>query len=299
MVYTLLFAGFVWMLIFAYLPMGGLLLAFKDFKANLGIWKSPWMGFDYFQMLFRDGGFWRSIWRTLGINISKLLISFPVPILLALFFNEIRIRKYSKILQIVYTFPNFLSWIIVSGIMINVLSINGMVNGLFRYIGIGPVSFLGSSALFVFILYFTEIWKSSGWNAIIYLAAISGINQEQYEAAEIDGSSRLQSMLHITLPNIQQTIVVLFVLAAGNLMTSSFDQIFNLSNAATKNVAEVLDIYIYRITFQRATNFSFSTAASLFRSMANMVLLLAVDRAARMIGGTGIFGIQEKQNGKK
>jgi putative aldouronate transport system permease protein len=299
MVYTLLCAGLVWMLIFAYMPMGGLLLAFKDFKANLGIWKSPWIGFDYFKILFRDGVFWRSVWRTLGINISKLLISFPVPILLALFLCEIRIRKCRKILQIVYTFPHFLSWIIVSGIMINVLSINGLVNGLFRYMGIGSVNFLGSPALFVPVLYLSEIWKSSGWNAIIYMAAISGINQEQYEAAEIDGSSRLQSMFYITLPNIRQTMVVLFVLAAGNLMTSSFDQIFNLSNAATKNAAEVLDIYIYRITFQGATNFSFSAAASFFRSMANMILLLAVDRAAKMIGGSGIFGIQEKQHGKK
>ncbi len=299
MVYTLLLPGLIWMAIFAYMPMGGLSLAFKDFNAKLGIWSSPWVGFENFEYLFRDRAFLRSVWRTLGINIGKLIFTFPVPILLALMFNEIRTRRYSKVLQTAYTFPNFLSWIITSGIIINVLSSKGLVNSLLNVLGLETVNFLGSESLFVPMLYLSEIWKSSGWSAIIYIASISGIDQEQYEAAEIDGSNRLQTMFRITLPSIMPTIVVMFVLAAGNLISSSFDQIFNLANAATKEVSEVLDVYIYRITFQSSTDFSFSTAVSLFRSVVNMMFLLLADRGAKLFGGTGLFGEGVKKNAKK
>ena len=223
-------------------------------------------------------------------------MTFPVPVVLALMFNEMRMKKYGKVLQTVFTFPNFLSWIITSGIIINVLSMKGVVNAVLGYLGVGPVSFLGSEGWFVPILYISEIWKTSGWSAIIYIAAITAIDQEQYEAAQIDGASRLQMTGRITLPNIMPTIVVMFILAAGNLMTAGFDQIFNLANAATKDVSEVLDVYIYRITFQSATDFSFSTAVSLFRSVINMSLLLIADFGARRFGGSGLFGGRRKAN---
>lgn len=295
-IYILLLPGLIWMFIFAYMPMGGLSLAFKSFNARLGIWKSPWAGLENFRYLFRDPSFARAVWRTLGINIGKLLVTFPVPVVLALMFNEMRMRRYGKVLQTIFTFPNFLSWIITSGIIINVLSMKGIVNAVLGYFGVDPVSFLGSEAWFVPMLYISEIWKTSGWSAIIYIAAITAIDQEQYEAAQIDGASRLQMMGKITLPNIMPTVVVMFILAAGNLMTAGFDQIFNLANAATKDVSEVLDVYIYRITFQSATDFSFSTAVSLFRSVINMSLLLIADFGARRFGGSGLFGEGRKAN---
>ena len=290
MVYTLLLPGFIWMVIFAFLPMAGLSLAFKEFSAKLGIWYSHWVGFENFKYLFRDHAFWASIWRTVVINLAKLIFTFPVPILLALMFNEIRLRRYPKVVQTIYTFPNFLSWIIVSGIIINLLSINGLVNSVLLALGFQSVNFLGSQQWFVPILILSEIWKSAGWTAIIYVAAIAGIDQEQYEAARVDGASRLSTMFKITLPNIMPTIVVMLILAAGNMVSSSFDQVFNLSNPATKDVAEVLDLYIYRITFQSSTDFSFSTAVSLFRSVLNMCFLLLANYGARAIGGTGLFG---------
>lgn len=289
MVYTLVLPGLVWLILFAYMPMGGLSLAFKHFKANLGIWGSPWVGMENFVYVFRDPSFINAVWLTLKINILKLIIQFPFPILLALLINELRMKRYKKVLQTVFTFPHFLSWIIVSGIVINVFSYDGLVNSTMKLLGYNTINFLGSEKLFVPMLYLTDIWKSAGWGAIIFLAAISSIDLDQYESAQIDGATRLQQMFRITLPNIMPTVTVMFILSVGGLMTSGFDQIFNLANAATKNVSEVLDVYIYRITFQSSTDFSFSTAVSLFRSIINMILLLLADRVAKLLGGDGLF----------
>lgn len=289
MTYTLLIPGLVWLVLFAYLPMGGLSLAFKDFKANLGIWGSPWVGWENFEYVFRDPAFIDAVWKTLAINITKLIIQFPFPIMLALLLNELRMSRYKKVMQTVFTFPHFLSWIVVSGIVINILSHDGLINSALTLFGAQPINFMGSEKLFLPMIIVTDIWKSAGWGAIIYLAAISGIDMDQYESAQIDGATRLQQLFRITLPNILPTITVMFILSVGGLMSSGFDQIFNLMNAATKNAAEVLDVYIYRITFQSATDFSFSSAVSLFRSIINMALLLIADRAAKWMGGDGLF----------
>lgn len=288
-IYGLLIPGILWYLIFAYIPMGGLSLAFKTYKANLGIWHSPWAGLTNYEHVFRDPTFWASVKRTLVINAGRLLITFPFPILLSLMINELRVGRYKKVMQSIFTFPHFLSWVIVASIITNVLSYDGLVNSLLDLLGLETVNFLGSSKRFRPLLYITDIWKSSGWSAIIYMAAISGIDVEQYEAAEIDGASRFQRMLHITLPSILPTIVVMFILATGNIMTAGFDQVFNLSNAAVKDVAETLDMYIYRVTFQSVPDFSFSMAISLFKSIINMILLLLADRGAKLMGGTGLF----------
>lgn len=289
MTYTLLIPGLVWLILFAYLPMGGLSLAFKHYKANEGIWGSPWVGFENFKYVFRDPTFAQAVWRTLYVNIIKLVITFPFPILLALLLNELRMRKTKKLFQTVFTFPQFLSWIIVSGIVINVLSYDGLLNSALQLMGLPTINFLGSENMFLPMLILTDIWKSTGWGAIIFLAAISGIDQDQYESAQIDGASRMQQIFKITLPNILPTVTVMFILNVGGLMSAGFDQIFNLANAATQNVSQVLDVYIYRITFQSSTDFSFSTAVSLFRSLVNMILLLAADRVAKMMGGDGLF----------
>lgn len=289
MTYTLLIPGLIWLILFAYLPMGGLSLAFKDYRANDGIWGSAWNGFENFKYVFRDPAFADAVWRTLYVNIIKLFITFPFPILLALLLNELRMRRYKKVLQTAFTFPHFLSWIIVSGIIINVLAYDGLVNSFLALIGLPTINFLGSEQNFYPMIILTDIWKSTGWGAIVFMAAISGIDQEQYEAAQIDGATRLQQMFRVTLPNILPTITIMFILSVGGLMSSGFDQIFNLANAATQNVSQVLDVYIYRITFQSSTDFSFSTAVSLFRSIVNMILLLLADRAAKWLGGDGLF----------
>lgn len=288
-IYVIILLPIIWYVIFAYMPLAGLQLALKTYKPRLGIWGSPWMGLKNFQNVFIDPAFMRSIWRTLSINILRLFVVFPIPIILALLLNEMRSKRYKNVLQTVMTFPNFLSWVIVSSILTNVLSADGLANSFIRALGGGTVDFLGSERLFQPMLYITDIWKSSGWSMIVYLAAISGIDQDQYEASEIDGANHWQKLVHITFPNLMPTIVVMFILATGNLMSAGFDQIFNLSNSATKNVAEILDMYIYRITFQSAPDYGLSTAISLMRSVVNMALLLLADRGSKMMGGNGLF----------
>ena len=289
-IYVLLIPALVWYLMFAYYPMAGLQLAFKTYKAKLGIWGSPWCGFQNYTAVFRDVAFWNSIKRTLFINFGRLIFTFPAPILLAIAFNELRVGRYKKVMQTVFTFPHFLSWVIVASVIQNLLSVDGLVNSAISALGGTPINILGSEKAFQPLLYLSDIWKGAGYSSIIYLSAISGIDQDQYEAAEIDGASRWQRIIHITLPSIMPTISVMFILTCGNLMTAGFDQIFNLSNAATKNVAEVLDMYISRVTFQGSVDFGFSTAVALFRSVINMIFLLVADRTSKALGGGGLFG---------
>jgi putative aldouronate transport system permease protein len=288
--YILILPGILWYAIFAYIPIFGLSLAFKQYVAKLGLFGSPWIGMYNFNNVFADPAFLQSIFTTLKINAGRLLFVFPIPILFALMINEVRLGRSKKILQSVYTFPNFLSWVIVATIMISVLRQRGLVNSFLGSVfNMKPISFLGTPSYFLPVVYVTDIWKTAGWSAIIYMAAIAGIDTEQYEAAEIDGSSRLQRMWYITLPGIKPTIFVLFILAVGYLMSGGFDQIFNLSNPATIRVAETLDMYIYRITFRGSVDFSFSAAVALVRSLINLVLLFSADRFMKRVGGSGLL----------
>jgi len=289
MVYLLILPGLIWYFIFAYMPMGGLSLAFKSYKAKLGIWGSPWVGLKNFESMFMDPSFMQSVWKTLYINFGRLLIEFPFAVLLALILDEARVGRLKKPLQIIYTFPHFLSWIIIASVLNNVLAYDGMVNLLIESLGGTRIRFLSSESLFQPMLYITSIWKSAGWNTIIYLAAISGVDQDQYESAEIDGASRLQRVFYITLPNILPTIAIMFIMTAGKLLAQDFDQVFNLSNAAVSNVSETLGMYIYRITFESPPDFGFSVAVSLFRSVINLALLLLANRTSKWLSGTGLF----------
>ena len=290
MVYTLLLPGLIWYIVFAYGPMGGLQLAFKTYRASEGIWGSPWAGLKNYERVFGDPAFWSAVFRTLYINSGRLIFQFPIPIILALLLNEMKFVKFKKVVQTVFTFPHFLSWIVVASILTNMLSLDGLVNNVLAAFGMERISFLGSPSIFQPMLYITDAWKSAGWGAIVYLAAISGVDTDQYEAAEIDGASRFQRVFFITLPNIMPTIVVMFILAVGGVMSTGFDQVFNLDNVSVRSVSEILDMYIYRITFQAPTDFSFSMAVSLFRSTINMVLLLIADRGAKLMGGDGLLG---------
>ena len=289
--YILILPGIVWYAIFAYIPIFGLTLAFRKYMAKLGMFGSPWIGLKNFENVFADPAFFASIITTLRINAGRLLCVFPFPILFAIIINEVRLGRLKKVLQSIYTFPNFLSWVIVASIMINVLGQRGLVNGILTgAFGIKPIAFLGKPEYFRTMVYVTDVWKTAGWSAIIYMASISGIDVEQYEAAEIDGSSRLQRIWFITLTGIKTTLLVLFILAVGNLMSGGFDQIFNLSNSATLKVAETLDMYIYRITFKGSVDFGFSSTVALFRSVINMLLLVAADRVSKAVGGSGLLG---------
>ncbi len=290
-IYFLLLPGLVWYIMFAVVPLMGLQLAFKTYRANLGIWGSPWNGINNFSRVFSNRDFANAIRQTLLVNVLRLLVTFPFPVLMAVLFNEMRFRKIKNPLQVVFTLPHFLSWVIIASIFNNILASDGFVNNLLEAMGMSRVKIIGSSGVFLPLLYSTDIWRSAGWSTIVYLAAITDIDMDQYEAAEIDGASRFQMIVHVTLPSIMNTIMIMFILATGNIMTAGFNQVFNFSNPAVRKTAEILDMYIYRITFQAAPDFGFSMAITLLRSSMNMLLLLMADRGAKLMGGSGLFSV--------
>jgi len=288
-IYILLLPGILFYVIFAYFPMYGITLAFKEFQINKGIIGSPWIGFANFKEIFRLDDFWNAFYNTIGISFQRLLIEFSIPIILALMLNEIANSKLKRFFQTVFTFPNFLSWIVVSGIIFSLFSDEGAVNQVLMSIGADKQSLMMDQNFFRPLLYISSIWKSAGWSSIIYLAAISSINPEIYEAATIDGATRIQQMLHITWPGIKSTVAVLFVLAVGNVMNAGFDQIFNMYNASVYNVADIIDTYIYRRTFQIGSDFGSSTAVGLFKSLINLILLIAANLGVKKLGEEGII----------
>lgn len=288
--YLLLLPGILYFAIFHYGPMSGLVLAFKKFNARMGIWGSPWVGMKNFQRIFATPAAMSAIQNTFEINLSRLIFQFPVAIILALLLNEMRGRKLKRVYQTVYTFPHFLSWITVSSILMNFLSNGGAVNAVLASIGMKRIDFLSNTQLFRPLLYLTHNWKEMGWNSIIYMAAIAAIDPTLYEAAKVDGASRWQQIWHVTLPGIKQTIVVLFILEVGRTMNAGFEQIFYLQNAAVKSTSEILDTYVYSITFQSTPNYGFSTAVGMFKAVINLFMLLLTNGIVKKINGSGMFG---------
>ena len=287
--YLMLIPGIVYFAVFHYAPMGGVILAFKKYNARLGIWGSQWVGMDNFARIFKTPAAMEAIRNTFEINIARLVFQFPAPIILALLINEMRGTKLKRVYQTIYTFPHFLSWVIVSTILSNFLANGGMINTIISNLGGTRVNFLANVPLFRPLLYLTHNWKEMGWNAIIYMAAIAAIDPTLYEAATVDGATRLQQAWHVTLPCIRATIITLFILQVGRIMNSGFEQIFYLQNAAVKGVSEILDTYVYNITFKAVPNYGFSTAVGLFKSVINLFMLVAADRIVKWINGNGIF----------
>ncbi|MDR1972344.1 MAG: ABC transporter permease subunit [Treponema sp.] len=288
-IYALILPALIWVIVFSYIPMAGLQLAFKQFNARLGIWGSHWNGLTNYSYLVRDPQFWKAMTNTITISLQRICFQFPVPIILALLINEISFKKYKKILQTIFTFPNFLSWVVISSIMFNLLQSAGLINLIIRQFGGDPIPFLTSNSLIRPMLFITDNWKSAGWGAIIYLASISGIDQEQYESAVIDGANRFQRIIHITLPGIRETIIIMFILAVGGIMNAGFDQVFNLGNSLVLNKIDILDWYIYRRTFETSTDFGFSTAISLMKGSLNFLFLLTANQVTKYVTKSGLF----------
>lgn len=290
-VYLFLVPGMASLLLFAYWPMYGIVLAFKEYRMDLGIfgseWADPW--YKYFVLMTKDKMFWKAFWNTFRMGFWYIITGFPAPILLAILLNEVRNQKYRKLLQTVFTIPNFLSWVVVGSLMMSLLSSDGLLNVALKTMGFSPYDFLADKDLIRPLLYITEVWKSSGWSAIIYLAAIAGINPELYEAASIDGANRFQSILYITWPGIKATAVILLILRFGGILNQGFDQILNMVNPVVQNEAEILDTYIYRITFQSAPNYGLSTAMGILKSVINFAFLLVANKIAKFMGEEGIM----------
>ena len=275
--YVLVVPTILFYLIFTYIPIYGIVLAFKEFDYSKGILGSPWIGLQNFADVFASPGFSVAFRNTILISFGRLLIEFPVPIILALLLNEISKGRLTRVIQTVFTFPHFISWVVISGIVVGIFSSQGLYNQILSVFGLENQSVLTSGPGFTVVLFLSNIWKEAGWSAILYLAAIAGINPELYEAAAVDGANRLQQMKAITWPVVKSTAAILLILAVGNIMNGGFDQIFNMYNPAVYKYTDILDTLVYRSAFQDATGFGFSTTVGLLKSIINCALLFAAN----------------------
>ncbi len=293
-IYVMLLPALVTLAIFSYAPMPGVLLAFKKYSARKGIWGSNWVGLKNFRMLFSYAAFGKALKNTLLISCGRLLLEFPASVVMALLLNEVRHEKLRKGLQTVFTFPHFLSWVIVAGILKNILRLDGMLNAALQTLGLigEPIAFMSTPSMFRGILYVTDIWKEVGWSSIIFMAAIAGVDEQLYEAALMDGANRFQQTLHVTLPGIAGTVAIMFILQVGGLLNAGFDQVFNLRNAVVADEANILDTYIYDMTFSSSPDYGFSAAIGLFKSVIGLVLILLADRFSFAVTGQGIYAVK-------
>jgi putative aldouronate transport system permease protein len=264
-------------LLFSYAPMYGIQLAFKDFRVADGIWGSKWNGFKHFEILFSGRGFAQVLKNTIYISVMRIVTGFPVPILFALLLNEVRHLRYKKFVQTVSYLPYFMSWVVLGGIIQQILSPQrGVVNWLIGLFGVPPIYFLSVESMFVPILLITSIWQGAGWGAVIYLASMSSIDPGLYESAEIDGAGRFRRALHITVPMLAPVIVIQFILSMGGILNAGFDQIFNLMNPRVMDVADIIDTYVYRMGMEEM-RYDFSTAVGLFKNVIGFGLVLLVN----------------------
>ncbi|MCM3128807.1 MULTISPECIES: ABC transporter permease subunit [unclassified Paenibacillus] len=275
--------------IFSYIPMYGVLMAFQDYSIFDGFWASPWVGFKHFEMFFSSPDFWTIMRNTLIISALKLFIGFPAPIILALMLNEVRQMAFKRVIQTVSYLPHFLSWVIVAGFAMSILSTdNGSLNILLEKLHLidEPIGFLGIAEYFWGILVSVNVWKEIGFNSIVYLAAIAGINPNLYEAAQMDGASRLKQIRYITIPSIMPVVIIFFILAIGNLLNAGFEDILLLGgNPVLRDVSDVLDTYVYRTGIENQ-RFSYATAAGLFKAVVSVLLLTLANYAARKSGNS-------------
>ena len=289
--YLLILVPFLWYALFVYYPMTGLMLAFKDFRFVDGIWGSKWIGLTHFRTLFDDYWFPVILKNTIGLSLLKLIIGFPAPIIFAILLNELRGNKFKRVVQTVSYLPYFVSWMVVIGILRLMLTADGgIVNTILIQLGIldKPVSFMQMESAIWPIAIISDIWKNIGWNSIIYLAAITGINMELYEAAELDGAGRFGKIWHVTLPGIKPTIVILFIMGIGSLFSSNFDQMYMLNTGPVGAVAETIDTYIYRVGLKNL-NYGVGTALTIVRTIVVFVLVWTTNKFAKLLGEDGIW----------
>lgn len=287
--YLLLIPCVAYYAVFKYAPMYGLVIAFKEFKFSKGILGSPWVGLENFRYLFGLKDFYRVLTNSVLLNLMKLLVYFPTPILLSLALNEVPYLRFKRIAQTTVYLPYFISWVVIGGILVNLLSPSwGIINVLIKSMGGEPVFFLGKERYFRGIVVVSHVWKQAGWDTILYLAAITAINPDLYEAATIDGASRIKRIWHVTLPGIRPTIVILLLLTVGNLMNNGFEQINVLQNNSNLQVSQVFETYTYKMGLVNG-RFSFAATVGLFSSSVGFVLLLCANFIARLCGEEGIF----------
>ncbi|MDM5280417.1 ABC transporter permease [Paenibacillus silvae] len=287
--YLLVLPPVLYLLIFKYIPMVGVQIAFKDFSVVKGIWGSPWVGFKHFEAFFESPNFWLLIKNTIGISFYSLLAGFPIPILLALALNEIRTGYFKKTVQMVTYAPHFISTVVMVSIIILMLSPHvGVVDKLFSMLGFPMTNFMGIPEYFKSIYVWSGVWQGMGYSSIIYIAALAGVDPSLYEAAKMDGASRLRKIWHIDLPTLVPVTVIMLILSLGSIMGVGFEKIYLMQNPLNTSASEVISTYVYKVGLIGA-NFSFSSAVGLFNSVINLMLLIIVNGISRKVSENSLW----------
>ncbi len=286
--YILMLPGLLYFILFQIVPYSGLMIVFKDYSPVLGILKSDWVGLKHFNDLFSGSDFSRLLANTLLISAYKLIFSFPVPIVFALLLNEVRNAIFKRTVQTITYFPHFLSWVVFGGIMVSFLTPSGVINGVLQWFGLEPINFLAAPPYFRTILVATDALKTFGWGAIIYLAALTGIDTSLYDAAKVDGAGRWKQMMHITLPGLSPTIVLMFIIQLGHVLEAGFEQVYVMSNPSVYSVADIIDTYVYRMGLGKG-NFSLATAVGMFQGIVGFILILSANTLIRKLGQRSLW----------
>ncbi|WP_337101097.1 ABC transporter permease [Paenibacillus sp. YIM B09110] len=286
---AMLIPGIALLAMFSIVPMFGVVMAFQNFNPGKGMWHSPYVGFENFSYMFHNAASWQAIRNTLIISVSKIIAGLIVPVVFALFLNEVKNMFFKRFVQTIVYLPHFLSWVIVAGIIKDILASNGLVNVLLMKLGVqDPILFLGSNFWFRPIVVGTDVWKEFGFSAIVYLAALTNINPSLYEAADIDGATRMQKIRYISLPGIQTTVILLATLSLQSVLNAGFDQIFNLYNPVVEPTGDIIDTYVYRVGFEQV-NYEMGTAVGLFKSVISLLLIVTAYKLASKFAGYRIF----------
>lgn len=287
--YLLLFFPLAYFIIFKYLPMYGVIIAFKEYNIFKGVFGSPWIGFDAFKEIFGMADFYRALRNTFMLNILDLIFGFPAPIILAIIINEIRKRWFKRISQTLLYLPHFLSWVIIGGIALQILSpVTGLFSTVLKSFGLEPIMFLTNKWNWLFTYTGIGVWQNAGWGMIIYLAAISGISADMYEAAQVDGAGRIRRIWHITLPALKPTIIILLILNVGKITMIGFDRPYIIGNAQVNDFSDVISTFVYRVGLQ-SLRFTIATAVGLFQSVVGLIFLLITNYVADKSGEHGIW----------
>ncbi len=287
--YLMLVPGAIFFILFKYLPMWGIVISFQDFNPFGGIWNSEWVGLQHFRTLLEYDGFWRIFSNSIILSMLNLVFFFPVPIILALMLNEVRKRVFKNFIQSVVYMPHFISWVVVAGITYLMLGTqDGVVNDFIVKFGGEQTNFLTSTDWFRPLIVLQSIWKEAGWGTIIFLAALSGVDPQLYEAAVVDGANRWRQLWHITLPAIRSTILILLILRLGHVLDNGFEQIFLMLSATTYSVGDVFETYVYREGLVGG-KFSYTTAIGLFKSVIGLIMVVLANRLAKRFGEEGVY----------
>lgn len=287
--YAMLILPVAYYILFHYVPMYGITIAFENYNPILGVFKSEWVGLDVFREIFKMKEFLRAVRNTLTLNLINVIFGFPIPIIIAIMLNEVRQSRAKKLFQTILYLPHFISWVIIGGLVYQLFSDTyGMVNSILVSLGLDRVPFLSSKGHWIVLYFCTNVWQTAGWGAIVYLAAITSIDPQLYEAAAIDGCGKYRMIWNITLPSIRGTISIMFILTIGRVMNIGLDQPLMLGNAMVEEVSDVISTFVYRVGIQSA-KFSVGTAVGLFQSAISVVMILLSNYITKKIGEEGIW----------